>query len=214
VARAFSPTLVSKDHLHAFNNKVVLLNTTLPKMASILAPRPRNSQTNFMSLPALTSTTHWIRNQLDPLIAQCGSSALTINDILALDAFFRALLSTPTIILTDLQHSRVHVAILNIVGLSTRWPEKLIERAEEVKELWEARFGCTLREVGTDALGEGGKLEAFRGCEGMSWEEMAGKWLKEPGTQLNPLNARRRGDLGFKPGEWVLLTAPRYCDQD
>jgi len=148
----------------------------------------------------LAQQTHWIRNTLDPLVAHSGGEALTVNDVLTLDAFLRKLHLATHVSVTDLRASRMHLAIIEICGRATRWPAKLIERAEAIQTDWEARFG-PLRLVGWDVVENGGKLEEWKGCEALKREEVLAKWVKEGGVPLGAGRARRWGDLGFKAGE-------------
>lgn len=147
----------------------------------------------------LAQQTHWIRNTLDPLVAHSGGEALSVNDVLTLDAFLRKLHLASHVSLADLRFSRIHLAIVEICGKATRWPEKLIERAEAVQGGWEERFG-PLRKVGWE-LGE--RLQGWEGCEGLRREEVLAKWVRDGGVPLSLARSRRWGDLGFRAGEWV-----------
>lgn len=157
----------------------------------------------------LARQTHWIRNTLDPLVAHSGGEALSVNDVLSLDAFLRKLHLAAHISLTDLRTSRIHLAIVEICGRATRWPAKLTERAEVVLREWEERFG-SLRDVGWEVE----RLERWEGCEGLKREEVLAKWVREGVVQVSPGRARKWGDLGFKAGESVTLTVrsrPQGC---
>jgi hypothetical protein len=136
----------------------------------------------------LTSQAHWIRNTLDLQIAQSGPEALQANDLLDVDSFLRSLLSFASgVSLATLRSSRIHLAILDICGRATRWPLKVIERAEAVGAVWESRYG-PLASIGWDIKADG-------------WNDIMGKRECVVIREADSGRARRLGDLGFKPGE-------------
>jgi hypothetical protein len=166
-------------------------------MPGLTMARPQPFARNFTdpslvaSPPYLRSQTHWIRNTLDLQIAQSGPEALTANDLLDIDSFLRGLLPHASEISTStLRSTRIHLAVLDICGRATRWPLKVIERAEAIGAVWEGKYG-SLSSIGWDVDVEG-------------WDEVV---EKSEGVVLNGSsieNARRFGDLGFKPGEYVI----------
>ena len=141
----------------------------------------------------------WIRDDLDPQVAQDGPDALHSDDILTLDEFLRRLIAS-TVRLDDIRFSRLHLAITGICGRATRWPKKLIERADAVRTAWEAEHG-PLQKLFPPLYESGGRLHGICKPEDVSKEKLIIKWLKTPGLKLSPLQARRVGDLGFQPGE-------------
>lgn len=143
----------------------------------------------------------WIRDDLDPQIARDGPDALHSDEILRLDEFLRRLL-TSNISLEDIRHSRLHLAIENISGQATRWPKRLIERADAVRVTWETSHG-SLKNLAIPLYESGGRLHGICKPEDLNKANLIIKWLKTPGVKLSPLLARRSGDLGFQPGEWV-----------
>lgn len=147
----------------------------------------------------LLSQSRWIRDDLDPQVARDGPNALSSDDILTLDELLRRLL-TSQVPVEDIQFSRLHYAILSISGQATRWPTKLIERADAVRAEWEKRYG-SLKTMGVRLYESGGRLDGVCKPEDLSKEKLIVKWLKTPGLKLSPMVARRVGDLGFKPGE-------------
>lgn len=72
-----------------------------------------------------------MRDVVDPLIAREGLAAINVEDALYLDQFFRKLLLMP-LSKQDIRFTRLHLALLEVAGRSTRWPRGLIERAESV----------------------------------------------------------------------------------
>ena len=147
------------------------------------------TDTSFVISPQnLTTKAHWIRNTLDLQIAHSGPEALAANDLLDLDSFLRDLLSqAPQISLETLRTTRIHLAVLDICGRATRWPLKVIERAEAIGNIWEGKYG-SLSQIGWVIRVEG-------------WDEVVEKRESLVLRGLNIGKARRFGDLGFKPGE-------------
>ena len=145
----------------------------------------------------------WIRDDLDPQVARDGPDALHSDDILTLDEFLRRLL-TSSVRLEDIRFSRLHLAILGICGLATRWPKKLIERADTLRGVWEVEHG-PLERLLPPLYEPGGRLHGLCKPEDLSKEKVIIKWLKTPGLKPSPLHSRKVGDLGFQPGEYVLL---------
>lgn len=56
---------------------------------------------------------------------------MLVEDALYLDEYLRKLAQT-TVSVEDMRVSRIHLAILDIAGRSTRWPHLLIEQAEAI----------------------------------------------------------------------------------
>jgi hypothetical protein len=77
--------------------------------------------------------------------------------------------------------------VLDICGRATRWPLKVIERAEAIGNIWEGKYGG-LSQVGWVVRVEG-------------WDEVVEKRESLVLRGLNIGKARRFGDLGFKAGE-------------
>lgn len=166
-------------------------------------------QTSVYNLDFLRQQARWIRDDLDPQIARDGPDALHSDDILTLDEFLRRLL-TSNISLEDIRSSRLHFAVSSISGLATRWPNKLISRADTVRAAWEATYG-PLAQLSTPLYEPGGRLHGICKPEDLSKEKLIIKWLKAPGVKLSPQRARQVGDLGFKPGEYVRPFANDHC---
>ncbi|KAK4542675.1 hypothetical protein LTR36_006247 [Oleoguttula mirabilis] len=144
----------------------------------------------------------WIRDELDPQIARDGRDALHSDHILRIDEFLRRLLIA-NISLKDLRYSRVHLAIKDIAGLATRWPDRLIERGEALQKAWESSYG-PLEHIGILLYEPGGRLHGVCKPEDLSKEKLTVMWLKSPTVKFSPLVARRFGDLGFTPGDWWI----------
>lgn len=156
----------------------------------------------MLDINNLKTHSHWIRNTLDPTIARDGPEAISVEDALYLDQFLRKLLLVTTSV-QDIRLSRIHLALLEIAGRSTRWPHRLIERAEAVIKVWEAKVG-RLAEIGIELLGPGGRLDGVVTFASLAADNVLMTWLKQ-GDKVLPNRARRRGDVGFKPGEHVFI---------
>ena len=73
---------------------------------------------------------------------------------------FMAFLDRASIDVQNLLFSRVHFALHEISATGSRWPLKIVLRAESLLELWEAKFG-PLKEIRADLWGAGGRLEGL-----------------------------------------------------
>ncbi|QIW96194.1 hypothetical protein AMS68_001712 [Peltaster fructicola] len=167
-----------------------------------------NGTISILDSNDLKSHSHWIRNTLDPLIARDGPEAISVEDALYLDQFFRKiLLLTPSV--KDIRLSRVHLALLEVAGRSTRWPHRLVERAEAVIRAWEARIG-KLADIGIELLGPGGRLDGVASIASLACDNLLITWLKQ-GDKVLPVRARKRGNLGFTPGEYASSHGLRYA---
>ena len=155
----------------------------------------------------LQQQTRWIRDDLDPQVARDGPDALHSDEILTLDEFLRRLI-TSNIQLEDIRFSRLHLAVVAICGQATRWPTKLIERADALRVEWESKYG-PLKNIHPILYEPGGRLNGICNPDDLSRDKLIVKWLKTPGLKLSPLHARKVGDLGFKPGESVSLSFPQ-----
>ncbi|KAK5134485.1 hypothetical protein LTR08_006402 [Meristemomyces frigidus] len=158
----------------------------------------------------LRKQTRWIRDQLDPQIARDGRDALHSDEVLMIDQFLRRLLKS-NISVEDIRHSRIHLAVMDIAGHATRWPERIITRCEALKESWEAKYG-PLRDIGILLYEPGGRLHGICTPTDLSKEKLCVKWLKSPTVKFSPLVARRFGNLGFTPGEWWI--SPLFAFRD
>lgn len=152
----------------------------------------------MLDMSNLKTHSQWIRNTLDPLIARDGPEAISVEDALYLDQLLRKLLLV-SISVQEVRLSRIHLALLEIAGRSSRWPHRLVERAEAVIKVWEAKIG-KLADIGIELLGPGGRLEGIATMAGLAADNLLMIWLKQ-GDKVLPARARKRGALGFKPGE-------------
>ena len=84
---------------------------------------------------------------------------------------FMNLLDRATIDTESLRFSRVHLALYEISATGSRWPLKIVLRAESLLALWEAELG-PLKEIRADLWGTGGRLEGLTklGDSNMTWD--------------------------------------------
>ncbi|KAF2162122.1 hypothetical protein M409DRAFT_27502 [Zasmidium cellare ATCC 36951] len=162
------------------------------------SPQPSSS----LDPEYLRQQARWIRDTLDPQVAQDGPDALHSDETLTLDELLRKILDSH-ITLEDIRYSRMHLAITEIAGRATRWPKKLIDKCDAITEIWESKYG-PLNKMGTPLYESGGRLFGICKPEDLSKEKLLVKWLKQPGSKLSPAVARRAGDLGFTPGDWWI----------
>lgn len=169
--------------------------------AKLTEPTPFNSD-------ELRQQGRWIRDILDPQVAQEGQDALHSDEILTLDELLRKLLDSD-IRLEEIRYSRMHLAIRDIAGRATRWPKKLADRCDTLKGAWEARYG-PLGAIGTLLYEPGGRLHGICEPQDLSKEKLLVKWLRSPDLKLSPAVARRKGSLGFTPGEYAVFAPSPY----
>ena len=169
------------------------------------------TQHSIYDLEHLRKQCRWIRDDLDPQVARDGPDALHSDEVLKLDEFLRHLLS-PNLRLEDVRFSRLHLALIAICGQATRWPSRLIDRAEAVRALWESNHG-SLSRLTIPLYEPGGRLHGICRPEDLDKDELMARWLKEPRTRIDPMRARRTGDLSFRPGECVLVWRVKNMDE-
>ncbi|KXT04541.1 hypothetical protein AC578_8663 [Pseudocercospora eumusae] len=158
----------------------------------------------------LRKQARWIRDTLDPQVAQDGPDALHSDDILTLDELLRGLLDSG-LGAEDIRYSRIHLAVNAISGKATRWPRKLIDRCESLRTTWEQSYG-PLGELGTPLYEPGGRLHGICKPEDLSKEKLLVKWMRTAGVKISPMVARKPGALGFTPGSWWISPFFAYRD--
>lgn len=179
----------------------------MARTATMVA-RINDDTTNEPATPSLFDPEYlrhrarWIRDILDPQVAQEGANALHSDEVLTLDELLRRLLDHD-MSLADIRFTRMHLAISEISGKATRWPKKLIDRCEAIKVVWEARYG-PLKTLGTPLYEPGGRLHGICRPEDLNKEKLLVKWLQSPAAKLSPSVSRKVGDLGFTPGDWWI----------
>lgn len=178
---------------------------TLPRthtVDSVVTMADLSARPSAIDQEQLRQQARWIRDTLDPQVAQNGQDVLQPDDILTLDELLRRLLVTNTS-LEDIRYSRMHLAITDVCGRGTRWPKKLIDRCEAIREIWTAQYG-SIHKLGTPLYEPGGRLHGICKPQDLRKEMLLVKWLRSPGAKLSPAVSRRTGSLGFTPGEYVI----------
>lgn len=171
----------------------------MPNIRGTNLPGDGMSQASVYDPDFLRRQVRWIRGDLDPQVAREGANGIRADDILKLDEFLRRLLQSD-LCKDDILYSRLHLAVYDIAGRATRWPDRLIDRCDALKKAWEAKYG-PLNELGILLYGPGGRLYDICKPEDLSKEKLIVKWIKAPAVRLSPMKALRFGDLGFSPGE-------------
>lgn len=165
-----------------------------------------DAQPSVLSREYLRERAQWIRDQLDPLVARDGPDALQPDNVITLIAFFEELRQS-AISIDSFRYSRIHYALLELSGRATRWPGRLIDQADEIIRHWETIHGPLL-DIRPPLYEPGGRLHGLSTPEDLEREKLLIKWLRAPDAMILPSFARRHGDLGFKPGECVVLCFP------
>lgn len=113
-----------------------------------------------MSRSKLKQIAHWIRDDLDILVAREGPNALRPDDVLTLHELFVALRQPATITVRDLRASGIHKAVRDIAGIATRWPGRLCDDCDKIISIWTSKFG-RLDDLHPFLYGRGGRLEGI-----------------------------------------------------
>lgn len=166
--------------------------------------------TEYISVDSelLRDKARWIRDDLDPCIAQKGPSYLNADTIISLVEFFDGL-GQASITLEQLKWSRMHFAVLVITARATRWPEAVIEEADKIAEHWKSQYG-PLTEIRSTLYEEGGRLHGVCAPDELDKEVLELKWLKTPGSKTVTGFAFEHGHQGWKPGDWWINTMFAY----
>lgn len=175
------------------------MNSTRPTSIRYKSDYGKEINASIYNPEFLRQQARWIRDDLDPQVARDGPEALHADDLLNLDELLRRLVAA-RIQLDDIRFSRLHLAVTAICGKATRWPTKLIEKADALEKAWEKEHG-PLKNITAPLYEPGGRLNGICKPDDLSKEKLIIRWLKTPGVKLNPLLARKVGSLGFKPGE-------------
>lgn len=122
-----------------------------------------------VSRPRLRHIAHWIRDELDPIIAREGPEVLRADDVLTLHDMFQALRTSTTITALDLRATGIHRAVMEVSGLATRWPGRLADSCDRIISIWTAKFG-RLEDLHPFLYGRGGRLEGIATVEESSKE--------------------------------------------
>jgi hypothetical protein len=97
-----------------------------------------------------------IRDELDPIIAREGPKALHPDDALDIHTVLLDL-TQHRISVYSIRYSSIHLAVEAICGKATRWPSKLADLADHVKEEFALAYG-PLQKLKPVLFGHGGRL--------------------------------------------------------
>lgn len=109
----------------------------------------------------------WIRDVLAPLLARESHTSLSEDNLSAFLTFFADLRYTPVTV-DSLRNSRIHSALEHIVEQKMRWPDWIVQEAQELLQDWEKELG-SLRSIKADLWGPGGRLEGVKELE--EWQD-------------------------------------------
>ncbi|KAF3039359.1 hypothetical protein E8E12_006025 [Didymella heteroderae] len=132
----------------------------------------------------LKQLAHWIRDDLDILVAREGPDILRPDDVLTLHELFVALRQSTSITALDLRATGIHKAVKDIAGIATRWPRRLCDDCDKIITIWTSKFGRF------------DELHPF-----LRSSKDGPNYCPE---KIHPSASHRRGDLGFKAGDWWI----------
>ncbi|KAF1998341.1 hypothetical protein P154DRAFT_249426 [Amniculicola lignicola CBS 123094] len=156
-----------------------------------------------LSRTRLRQLAHWIRDDIDPVVAQEGHDKLRPDDVIALHEFFQALRYSNTVTTLDLRATGIHRAVMDVAGLATRWPGRLVNECDQLLDVWTARFG-PLGELYPFIYDRGGRLEGIASPLQHSKDALLKRWRETYPEKIATKKSRRHGSLGFKAGHWWL----------
>jgi hypothetical protein len=125
---------------------------------------PPSPGPGVVTRPWLRQIAHWIRDELDPIIAREGPEHLRIDDVLMLHDIFHALCTSLSVTALDLRATGIHKAIVEVSGMATRWPGRLCDDCDKIIVAWTSKFG-PLEDLRPFLYGRGGRLEGIARIE-------------------------------------------------
>ncbi|KAF1954790.1 hypothetical protein CC80DRAFT_594834 [Byssothecium circinans] len=146
---------------------------------------------------------HWIRDELDPVIAREGPEILRPDDVLMLHDFFQALHQSQNITALDLRATGIHKAILDVSGVATRWPGRLADDCDKIISIWTSKFG-RLEDLPPFLYGRGGVLDGIASIHESSKQSLTKRWQATCPDKIAPKRSHQRGGLGFRAGAWWI----------
>jgi hypothetical protein len=94
-----------------------------------------------VDLQSLRLVAAWIRDELDPVIAREGPEAMHPDDVLALHRLLQSL-QRYQLIKSDIAFSRIHYALREIAGKSSRWPHGLADESDQASVVANLSYTC------------------------------------------------------------------------
>lgn len=132
----------------------------MPLVHQAAPPLPVTPPAPDVSRYKLKQLAHWIRDDLDILVAREGPDILRPDDVLTLHELFVALRQSTTITALDLRATGIHRAVKDIAGIATRWPRRLCDDCDKIITIWTSKFG-RFDELHPFLYGRGGRLEGI-----------------------------------------------------
>ena len=160
-------------------------------------PGDAGSSSSLLDLANLTERAQWIRDKLDPQMADRGPNVLSSDEVVILYQLLEALRRSPPPA-SIIRRSRIHFAILLISARATRWPSRIITEADVIIEEWTKRYG-PLSQLRPPLYEEGGRLYNISTPLDLNKEVLNIKWTRQFG--IDSRHAYQVGNLGFKPGQ-------------
>ncbi|KAF2652935.1 hypothetical protein K491DRAFT_718507 [Lophiostoma macrostomum CBS 122681] len=155
------------------------------------------------SRPRLKQLATWIRDDLDPAIAQDGPDRIRADDVLTLHEIFQALRKSTNITVLDLRATGIHKAVLEVAGIATRWPGRLADDCDKIISVWASKFG-RLEDLRPFMYGRGGRLEGIAAAGDFTRAALLDRWQRNCPDRIASKRARRHGHIGFVPGAWWM----------
>jgi hypothetical protein len=121
---------------------------------------PSSPPVTDVSRAKLKQLAHWIRDDLDILVAREGPDILRPDDVLTLHELFVALRHATAITALDLRATGIHKAVRDIAGIATRWPGRLCDDCDKIVSIWTSKFR-KFDELHPFLYGRGGRLEGI-----------------------------------------------------
>ncbi|KAF1923202.1 uncharacterized protein M421DRAFT_75904, partial [Didymella exigua CBS 183.55] len=173
-------------------------------LARLAAPLPPVTPPVMdISRQKLKEFAHWIRDDLDILVAREGPDILRPDDVLTLHELFVALRHSTTITALDLRATGIHRAVKDIAGIATRWPRRLCDDCDKIITIWTSKFG-RFEDLPPFLYGRGGRLEGIASVSEYTREALIKRWSEYCPGKIRPSVSHRSGDLGFKSGDWWI----------
>ena len=157
-----------------------------------------------MNLPQeeLRCWSRYVRNNLVCKVACYGEEALTAPMVESVRGFI-ARLKNIEVKIEVLRYSRIHLALMEISAVGSRWPSALISASEEILRAWQDQLG-SLSDVRGDIWGPGGRLE------GVPKETCLGrKSVVDPNDEKMSIN-RRLELMDLRSPAWNVEGAQSY----
>ncbi|KAI9726331.1 MAG: hypothetical protein M1828_001605 [Chrysothrix sp. TS-e1954] len=144
----------------------------------------------------------WIRDILEPQIAERGKDVLDPDTTLEINEFLVKLLRS-SITYDDLKATRIHRSILLMSKRQTRWPPRIIKMCDEILKIWNNEFG-PLQSIHTPLYEPGARLHGIAGAAEHNRKELVEKWHGSPNKLVCAERAMEHGSLEFEPGQWWI----------